>query len=404
MENEIFYVNSKGQVSLTLKRTIGATALVVGVSLVVLGACSSLSKTVSGDWSCKAPGGTCAPTQNIDDRALSRVGGAISPAVAPPGSYITPQEGRVLVGGDPVRRSADKVLKITFPGRESPSGIRYQPTVAHIVVERGDWMVQQASFAPRQPKISALNPAPLPKLQRYDAVPDQPASNQTDTQAADVLSALDVPMKQIDGVQSAPNLAMAMIAGEHAQSDGRVVPTVAAIETASLPLATSGAVVDEKRIPRKRAHSRKGKKRHHTRSRTVARFASVDKDRGTCPSTTVVSVCEKRNDPATVTAVVPGNSAGASAAAPSAINVPTSATKASFGGSSMMAPSHLSGPGSLAVTQQSAEPDISNKKSSDSVSILHDRLAPVIDQIRKDTRAAKSSTATSVSNPHSGAE
>jgi hypothetical protein len=404
MENQIFYVNSKGQVSLTLKRTIGVTALVVGVSLVVLGACSSLSKTVSGDWSCQAPGGTCAPTQNIDDRALSRVGGAISPAVAPPGSYMTPQEGRVLVGGEPVRRSADKVLKITFPGRESPSGIRYQPTVAHVVVERGDWMVQQASFVSRQPKISALNPAPLPKSQRYDAVPDQPATTRTDTQAAEVLSALDVPVNQMDGVQSAPNLAMAMAAGAQAQSEPRVVPIVAPIEAAPLPLATSGAVVDEKRIPRKRAHSRKGKKRHHARSRTVSRFASSDKDRSTCPATTVVSVCAKENAPATVTAIVPGNIPGTTATDPSAIKIPTSATKASLSGSSMLVPSQLSGAGSLENKQPSTVPDIPKMRTGASASTLHDKLPPVIDQMRKDTRAAKSSTVTSISNVNSGAE
>ncbi len=301
MSADIFYVNSRGDIAPRLKQAAGWSAAVVASSLIVLGACSSLSKTVSGDWSCKAPGGSCAPTQNIDDRALSRVGGAITPTVAAPGSYITPLEGRILVSGQSVRRSADRVLKITFPGRESPTGVRYQPTVAHVVVERGDWQVQQASLRPQR-AVSAPGTADPGQSSRRDAVPDAPSSTsssptdqeaskqQSETHQNLSMSSLPNDMDQI-AYRAVPNLSAAMIAGQQAQAAARAMPVISDISQEALASPES-SVADPKPIVRKHNRAKRHYARQHKRIRTTSTRPVSQVEGATCgQGQHTVSVC-----------------------------------------------------------------------------------------------------------------
>lgn len=115
--------------------------------------CTTLGTNVRGNFSCRAPEGTCAPSMVIDDRALSSIvdeGGGYSPAIhyenddvrlenrrtAPmqvayrpqAQSSVAPQFSNVGASG------SDRILRITFPGHTDGNGIYHEARSVRVAV------------------------------------------------------------------------------------------------------------------------------------------------------------------------------------------------------------------------------------------------------------------------------
>ena len=138
--------------SAALRRVLGTGAVLVAAAS--LGACMSFGGNVKGDFSCRAPGGICAPTSTIDDAALALIGA--DQGVVPAGPYSAPTMGapRMIQAGanEPVR-SGEKVLRIVFPSHIDRAGRFRETTAIHAVVERAVWTTAPAAPARR---ISAV--------------------------------------------------------------------------------------------------------------------------------------------------------------------------------------------------------------------------------------------------------
>jgi conjugal transfer pilus assembly protein TraV len=99
----------------------------------MLGGCATFGTNVEGDFSCRAPKGTCAPTHVIDaatapDRQL-----AAEVAAA-----------RVRAGVEPgdTERTSERTLKVVFPAHVDESGVLHDEAVAWTVIERPRWAAE----------------------------------------------------------------------------------------------------------------------------------------------------------------------------------------------------------------------------------------------------------------------
>ena len=94
----------------------------IALSCVSLASCASLGSNISGSFDCKAPGGSCAPTSQIDAAAsvamIDRV----------------PSSGRRgLISATQTARTGERVLKIVFPGFVDASGNLHEARSVHVV-------------------------------------------------------------------------------------------------------------------------------------------------------------------------------------------------------------------------------------------------------------------------------
>lgn len=130
--------------------------LLLGLLLATTG-CTTLGGNIKGSFSCRAPGGTCAPMGMIDSSAVSALGadataiGTMPNAAAPSGAFTLAG----YPGAEP-GRSSDRVLKVVFPAHADASGIYREEAVAHVVVERGSWVQSVALREPAAPPPSTV--------------------------------------------------------------------------------------------------------------------------------------------------------------------------------------------------------------------------------------------------------
>lgn len=109
---------------------LGAFAL----SCVTLSSCASLGSNISGSFDCKAPGGSCAPTSQIDAAANA------------PMLDQSPSSGRrSLISAAQTARTGERVLKIVFPGFVDASGNLHEARSVHVVARSPDWAATLAS-------------------------------------------------------------------------------------------------------------------------------------------------------------------------------------------------------------------------------------------------------------------
>ncbi|HEY4546075.1 MAG TPA: conjugal transfer protein TraV, partial [Pedomonas sp.] len=97
------------------------------IGALVLGGCASWGGNVSGDFACKAPQGTCAPTAEIDARAVERAASSqrqAGPAPSPAGAWAS----RTALGAGLVR-TGERVLRIVFYPRIDEAGVFHEPAV-----------------------------------------------------------------------------------------------------------------------------------------------------------------------------------------------------------------------------------------------------------------------------------
>lgn len=103
---------------------IGLTAL----SSVSLSACASLGTNISGSFDCKAPGGSCAPTAQIDAAAIKTM-----LDTAP----LTDKTRRAPPANS--TRTGEHLLRIVFPGFIDARGNLHEARIVHVVARSPDW-------------------------------------------------------------------------------------------------------------------------------------------------------------------------------------------------------------------------------------------------------------------------
>ncbi len=103
----------------------------------VLGAsgCTTLGGTVKGDFTCRAPAGTCAPMTKIDAAAIGSVDeeGASAPTVGPR------RQGASGKGGSVAVRTGERMLTILLPAHVDEAGVLHDAATVHAVVEQPAW-------------------------------------------------------------------------------------------------------------------------------------------------------------------------------------------------------------------------------------------------------------------------
>ena len=123
----------------------------------VLGAsgCTTLGGTVKGDFTCRAPAGTCAPMTKIDAAAIGSVDeeGASTPADQPRPHGVSGRGGSVAV------RTGERMLTILLPAHVDDMGVLHDAATVHAVVEQPGWTFASASEASSSSEFSR-SPAP----------------------------------------------------------------------------------------------------------------------------------------------------------------------------------------------------------------------------------------------------
>ena len=127
-----------------------ARCLIAPGALVLLAGCMTLGGHVRGDFACRAPGGTCAPTSLIDGRATSDLG---SPAGANP--TLPVRRGTVRAEPGDIARTSERKLRIVFPAHIDGSGIFHEEAVAWTIAEPADWAAR-ARTAPGEPSLKSI--------------------------------------------------------------------------------------------------------------------------------------------------------------------------------------------------------------------------------------------------------
>ena len=110
-------------IALLLTTTLGASG------------CTTLGGTVKGDFTCRAPAGTCAPMTKIDAAAIGSVAeeGASPPAVGPRRESASGKGGSVAV------RTGERMLTILLPAHVDQAGVLHDAATVHAVVEQPAW-------------------------------------------------------------------------------------------------------------------------------------------------------------------------------------------------------------------------------------------------------------------------
>ncbi|MGB3723208.1 MAG: hypothetical protein WA979_10380 [Pacificimonas sp.] len=119
-------------------RTAAALAILASTA-----ACSTLGSNVSGDFSCKAPGGMCAPLPAIDDAALADMN-VQAGSEAPVSETATPDR---PVPDGLVARTGERILRIVIPSYVDRRGVLHEAAVLHKVVERQGWATDESGHA-----------------------------------------------------------------------------------------------------------------------------------------------------------------------------------------------------------------------------------------------------------------
>ena len=101
----------------------------LALSSLSLSACASLGGNISGSFDCKAPGGSCAPTSQIDAAASAEML-----------EQSQPNSRRTAISPVQTARTGERVLKIVFPGFVDASGNLHEARSVHVVTRSPDWV------------------------------------------------------------------------------------------------------------------------------------------------------------------------------------------------------------------------------------------------------------------------
>ena len=127
----------------TERRHRAAGPAVAMLAALPLAACATLlGGNVKGNFSCSAPGGTCAPSTVIDDTALAMIQNArpMTPAARPWSQPPMRGEGKVIAANNGMAHRDRRVLKVVFPSFVDQRGYLHEARVVHAVADPGGWM------------------------------------------------------------------------------------------------------------------------------------------------------------------------------------------------------------------------------------------------------------------------
>lgn len=132
----------------------------------LLGGCATLGTNIDGDFACRAPKGTCAPSHVIDAEVTEK------PNTSPdtPANPIS----RGVTSGD-TARTGERTLRIVFPAHVDEAGILHDEAVAWAVVETPRWAAEMRRKADDAPPLMRQLRRQLKDAQRADTeatVPD----------------------------------------------------------------------------------------------------------------------------------------------------------------------------------------------------------------------------------------
>jgi conjugal transfer pilus assembly protein TraV len=124
-----------------LRAKAGAAA-VLAASLPLAACATLLGGNVKGNFTCSAPGGTCAPSTVIDDNALNLIQNArpMSPASQPWSRPPMRGDGKVVAVSNGIAHRERRVLKVVFPAFVDQRGYLHEARVVHAVADQGGWM------------------------------------------------------------------------------------------------------------------------------------------------------------------------------------------------------------------------------------------------------------------------
>ena len=113
----------------------GATIALLLTTALGASGCTTLGGTVKGDFTCRAPAGTCAPMTKIDAAAIGSVDqeGASAPTVNPR------RQGASGKGGSVAVRTGERMLTIFLPAHVDEAGVLHDAATVHAVVEQAAW-------------------------------------------------------------------------------------------------------------------------------------------------------------------------------------------------------------------------------------------------------------------------
>jgi conjugal transfer pilus assembly protein TraV len=120
-----------------------AASAVAMLSVLPLAACATLlGGNVKGNFSCSAPGGTCAPSTVIDDAALAMIQNArpMTPAARPWSQPPMRGDGKVMAANNGMVHRDRRILKVVFPSFVDQRGYLHEARVVHAVADPGGWM------------------------------------------------------------------------------------------------------------------------------------------------------------------------------------------------------------------------------------------------------------------------
>lgn len=126
-----------------------ASLAVLALSAVALTSCASLGGNVKGDFLCRAPGGSCAPSIVIDDQALAQIGEArpLPASQSSPWNMPNRTAPNVAQAGNGIVNAPPRVTQVVFPAFVDSNGYLHEARKVKMVAQAGGW-VQLADGAP----------------------------------------------------------------------------------------------------------------------------------------------------------------------------------------------------------------------------------------------------------------
>jgi conjugal transfer pilus assembly protein TraV len=126
----------------------------------LLGGCATLGTNIDGDFACRAPKGTCAPSHVIDAEVTKK------PNTSPdtPANPIS----RGVTSGD-TARTGERTLRIVFPAHVDEAGILHDEAVAWAVIETPRWAAEMRRKADDAPPLMRQLRRQLKDAQRPEA-------------------------------------------------------------------------------------------------------------------------------------------------------------------------------------------------------------------------------------------
>ncbi|HMS20526.1 hypothetical protein [uncultured Sphingorhabdus sp.] len=132
-----------------MRRSSPIALLTLSFSASLLTSCASLGGNIKGDFLCRAPGGSCAPSIVIDDQALAQIGEARPMPASQTSPWNMPKQSvpQVAQAGNGVVNAPPRVTQVVFPAFVDSNGYLHEARKVKMVSQAGGW-VQIADAAP----------------------------------------------------------------------------------------------------------------------------------------------------------------------------------------------------------------------------------------------------------------